>query len=662
MCKTNYYLVGILLILQSSLMAKDVVGETQPTLFDNVAKILADGFYNETFRENELPKFIQLYEPRAAKADTLKKQLLVVHDFLSNIPASHMAIFSDRIHEHMLNDLTGKSAPTFGFNVVEYDGKHYADDILEKGPAALAGIRRGDRIVSMDGLLVDDSPRLSWRTDDAFLPDPPVRFVYGEEGEMLLLRVESTPGVYRDVTIPCKNYSAWEATEASARIVEYDGKRMGVIHFWVLQLKGPDVLLKAKLQGAFASCDAFILDLRGRGGNASMVKKMLDILEGITSTWNKPTVAIINQRLRSAKEVLAYNFRKRKLGTLVGERTAGAVIPVTMNDVGFGMKLMFPRFTMPEYTEALELVGVSPDVFMAEAGPYSHGADPIFQTAIREAAHLAESPIWKNRPKNKYVAAHKTKSSRRRTRRHKLSTSAVSDKENNLNDPTGHEAKAMDELKKMVIALGGEEVLRDHAARTVRGKINIGGMMKGEFVVQQLAPSRILETINLPGMGQMQAGYNGAIGWEVSPHQSAKVMSREDLQEVLIEGDIHLNLNYSRHYLSIQYVGRIEFDEKRCHELRLTTREGKVKSLYIDASNDLLAGSKREIKTDIGPMSMTLTVKEYKAFSGEMFPVHYVEDIGGVQKRTSTVTTVSFDSIPDGTFDPPKSLRVSGDD
>ncbi len=72
-----------------------------------------------------------------------------------------------------------RDAPTFGFTLIEYDGKHYAHDVLEGGPAAQAGLLRGDRIVSIDGAETGESPRLDWRTDDAFLPDPPMRFCLG---------------------------------------------------------------------------------------------------------------------------------------------------------------------------------------------------------------------------------------------------------------------------------------------------------------------------------------------------------------------------------------------------------------------------------------------------------------------------------------------------
>ncbi len=337
----------------AELEVEKTVEKTKESLFDNVATVLSERFYDEAFRENELPQLVRTYGARAARATSFEAECDVVQEFLSNIPATHTALIEEKSFDALHHDLFGTAEPSFGFELIEYDGKQYAFNVLEAGPADAAGLRRGDRIVTIDGVLANDSPRLGWRTDDAFLPDPPVRPVLGAEGDVAKLRIERRPGSYQNIEIAIKPYSAWEAAKASVRVIEKDGKRVGLIHFWLIHMTGPDELLRKSLEGELASCDALVLDLRGRGGNGFMVSRMLDVLDGTTSSWHKPVVGLINQHSRSAKEVIAFEFRKRALGSLVGERTAGAVIPASISDVGFGMKLMFPSFTLPEHTDYL---------------------------------------------------------------------------------------------------------------------------------------------------------------------------------------------------------------------------------------------------------------------------------------------------------------------
>jgi len=667
MHRASYFLIGLL-----SLMPFVAAEADEQTLFENVANALSERYYDQQFRQNELPRLVELYRDRAARAVGFEEHREVVHEFLTNIPATHLALISAASREGMMSELAGRSAPSFGFELIEVDGKHYAFNVLEDGPAALAGLRRGDRIVTVDGELVSGSPRLDWRTDDAFLPDDPVRALQGKLDDRVALRIERTPGKYLDIKVSCEPYSAWEAAQASARIVERAGKRIGVIHFWLIHMTGPDALLKEKLDGDFASCDALVLDLRGRGGSGTMVERMLNVLEGRTSAWQKPVVALINRHSRSAKEVIAYEFRRRDLGSLVGERTAGAVIPASMADVGHGMHLMFPTFTLPKHTEVLEFKGVEPDVLVAEVGPYSAGADPIFEAGIDEAVRLVGSRSWQARREQKRIdgsemsdgigvvpsdlppGAVPTPATHALPQRQSTDASALS-----VEDPPGYDSKALEILDKMVNALGGESALRRHTARTISGKRDIGGMIDGTFEILQAAPNRLIQRMELPGMGRMEVGYNGTVGWEIDPHEGAHVMSAEDLEDFVIDADFYAELHYKRNHKSIRYVEETEFAGKTCHQVRLTKPSGKVEVQYIDASTYLPIGHLGEVKTNMGPMVMIRRVTEFREFDGEKIPTKYKEDVGGMQNMTTTVTDVSFTPLIAKTFEPPKEIAAT---
>ncbi len=645
-------------LLVALLPAVATAAEEKPaaSLFENVARVLTEHYYDEAFRESELPKLVTTYRERAARAATFEAECDAVQAFLSNVPATHLALIAEDSFDAMHRELFGTSAPSFGFELIEYDGKHYAFNVLEQGPAEGAGLKRGDRIVTIDGVLPSESPRLGGRTDDAFLPDPPLRPVLGAAGDVAKLRIERRPGSYQDIEIPIKDYSAWEAAKASVRVIEQDGKRIGRIHFWMIHMTGPDELLRESLEGVLASCDALVLDLRGRGGNGMMVSRMLDVLDGTTSTWNKPVVGLINRHARSAKEVIAFEFRKRALGSLVGERTAGAVIPASIRDVGFGMKLMFPSFTLPEHTDELEFKGVAPDIVVSEVGPYSAGADPILEAGVKEAVRLAgEAP-------EKY-AARRAAADKKYPRREAVGSArgmASRDirkpKRPNKPDAPGFDPKAMKTLARMVDALGGEKALRAHKYRTTRGKRVMGGMMTATFEELQAAPNRQISRMKLPQMGEMEQGYNGTVGWTASSHEGTQRMAGEELDEFKSESDFYFDLNLEQHHRSIAYAGETEYAGRNCHEIRLTKPSGEVSTWYLDTSTFLQVGWIGKVETNMGAMEMTRVVDEFKTFDGEVVPVAYTDDVGGVQEMVTTVEEVSFDVIPAATFDPPKEL------
>lgn len=371
-----------------------VTSETAGGLFENVAAALQKKYVDQSFRTNELPKLITQYSDRARRANTLREQREITEEFLSHIPASHLGLLSKTTYRYVFYDLEGRRYPTVGFQLIEIDSKYYAFTVLEAGPGERAGLKSWDRIVTIDGVPVEQSPRLDWRSDDAYIGDdrdPPVHYVIAGAGETLRLKVERQKNKFLDLTVPVEDYSAFAAAKASARVLKSEGRSFGYLHFWYVHLTGLPELIKEKLQGEFSACDGLIIDLRGRGGNAFAVFKIVDLLRADQSSKHRPIVALVDRQSRSAKDLLAYEFKSKGIARLVGEPTAGAAIPASFADVGHDTVLMFPTFRLPKFTDLLELKPVEPDVAVTRAGPLSGGDDPILTAGLAEVLRLAKA-------------------------------------------------------------------------------------------------------------------------------------------------------------------------------------------------------------------------------------------------------------------------------
>ena len=349
-------------------------------VFDRVAAVLESRFFDKKFRGREIPELARLFRPLAVKADSLEEERLVIHCFLSRIPVSHLAIYSEATFRNVINEIKNQRAPTFGFSLVEKDGAMFAHAVLEGGPAREAGLERWDRILAIDGLPPTESPRLDWRSDDAYLSDPPVHHLLCEAGDTITLIVERRPGAAFGLRIASRSYCTFDAAKASSRIISHQGKSFGYIHFWYMHNEGPSRLLTERIVNDFSKCDGLILDIRGRGGNGLTVGRVVNTL---LARWHpRPLVVLVDAGTRSAKEILAYEIKRRWLGLIVGERTRGAVIPASFKKVGGDSVLIFPSFTLDPFTSALEGKGVEPDIRVEDAGPFSAGADPILEAGI----------------------------------------------------------------------------------------------------------------------------------------------------------------------------------------------------------------------------------------------------------------------------------------
>ncbi|HEV3052795.1 MAG TPA: S41 family peptidase [Longimicrobium sp.] len=385
---------GLAALLVHAPLASQPATKRAPT-FDAVVTVLEGAYHDAAFRTSELPRLAAELRPRALQAASPAEERAVVWELLSHVPASHLALISSAGRSMLISELFNRPQPTLGFQLVRWEGRYFATMVLPGGPAATAGIRPWDEITSIDGVSPASSARLDWRTDDAFLPDvrdPPVHALLVREGETVRLGVAARPGAVREVAVPVRAWSALQGGRASVRSVVRDDVRIGYLRLFYLHITGVPELLEEALDGPLAGSDALVLDLRGRGGGAHVVQQVLRLLtDGPKRRFRGPVVALIDRQARSGKEALAYELRRQGAARLVGEPTAGAVIPASFVDVGEGAVLMFPQMTLPPYTDLLEGKPTPPDVAVAWGGPYSGDRDPILEAGLDEAVRMVRA-------------------------------------------------------------------------------------------------------------------------------------------------------------------------------------------------------------------------------------------------------------------------------
>jgi carboxyl-terminal processing protease len=605
-----------------------------PTIFDNVAAILRDRYYDKTLREERLPTLIEKYRPAAESAADLKSQRSAAEKLLAHVPASHLGLLSEESFHYLVGELSGQPRPTLGFQLLRLEDGYFSFFVLEGGPAALVGVQPWERVVSIDGIAVGESPRLDWAQKDAYLSvdrEPPIHSILCRDDDEIAVVFERHPGERRTVKIKARSYSALQAARASVRTIEIDGRTAGYVHFWFIHSSGVAEMLRELFAGEFEKADGLLLDLRGRGGNGVVVPDILQVL----SEWKRPIVALIDRQSRSAKDALAYEFKQRRLATLVGEPTAGAVIPASFAAVGEKTMLMFPSFTLGEYTEKLELKGgVAPDVLVERAGPYSAGRDPIFERGQHELAALLKSTLSVVAPA--LVPAPTPSPS---------VTLAPQD------------VPALAEvIRKMVAALGGEKAIRAHAHRTLSGTAEMIGLpMKGDYVQKASAPNRSLVVMHLGDL-LVRQGFDGEAAWSDTPMAGKRIVTGQAADMIRQQAQFYGPLDLTTAYKEIAATGFFMFDGKQCLELKLIGHGGTTPFLYLDAESYLSAGTKVSVPTPLGMVETKTYSRNYRDFGGFLAPTEiYIES--NVQRQRIKIDKITFDEIPASEYAPPPGAR-----
>jgi carboxyl-terminal processing protease len=187
-----------------------------------------------------------------------------------------------------------------------------------------------------------------------------------------------------------------EGMEASARVLQSHGRRIGYVHVWCYAGYTYQQALEHLLsEGALKDADALIWDLRDGWGGA--VPEYLDLFNARAPTmqitnrdgvreidgvkWRKPVAMLINGGTRSGKEVLAYGFKKYRLGEVIGTRTEGAVLAATAFLIGGGLLLLAVGDVLVD-GERLEGIGVTPTIEVQAGSVYGGLGDPQLDRAV----------------------------------------------------------------------------------------------------------------------------------------------------------------------------------------------------------------------------------------------------------------------------------------
>ena len=308
-----------------------------------------------------------------------------INQVLDKLDVSHLAVIPAKVNQQ----LRGKKAGSYRLGMtlqrhgVAGKKRLFVRDMLDGGAAAKSGLKIGDEVVSIDTVPAEDSPRKAqagyeWRHQ--------MYRILAKKGETLKIgyrRIRGGPVRTVDVTIS-EPVGAVSATLESVRPIFVEDRVYGYVHVWNVLSSDIAELVESATTTLFKECDGLIIDLRGRGGQVHVMSRVIEHAK----KSNLPMVALIDSQTRSAKEIGAFQIKRRKLGKLVGVRTTGGVTGATFAALPSGASLMYPvvdgdRLSRLTGGVSLEGRGVKPDIKVDFSLPYSAGKDSILSRGLQ---------------------------------------------------------------------------------------------------------------------------------------------------------------------------------------------------------------------------------------------------------------------------------------
>jgi hypothetical protein len=207
-------------------------------------------------------------------------------------------------------------------------------------------------------------------------------------------------------------------------------------------------------------------------------------------------------------------------------------------------------------------------------------------------------------------------------------------------------------------AIGGAQALRRHRSRRVVGRFELAGQaIGGPLEILAAAPDKVVLRMELGGLGRVERGFDGTIGWSLDPAVGPRLLQGRELEELRDSAEFYSELKEPSQFASAAVVERTTFEGKDCYVVRVARRSGIEVTEYYEASSGLLAGSRMNSTSAMGSVPTTTVVDAYAKFDGIMMPTKVRQRALGVES-VLTMTSVEHDQVPADAFAPPAAIAA----
>lgn len=266
--------------------------------------------------------------------------------------------------------------------------------------------REGDYIIAVDGNPTNQMQNL-------------YQALVNTAGKQVTLRLNTSPkedGSHETVVIPTRDerelyYQKWVEGNIE-KVTKATGGKIGYVH--IPDMGTPGLNAFVKYYYPQIRKEGLIVDVRGNGGgnvSPQIIERlrreiaMIDIARNAAPSPDPggmvlgPKVMLIDEFSASDGDLVAYRFKKAKLGPLVGKRTWGGVVGIRgslpLLDGGFLNRPEFSRYDVEGKEWAIEGRGVDPDI-VVDNDPAKEfaGVDEQLDKAIEVIkAELQKNPV-----------------------------------------------------------------------------------------------------------------------------------------------------------------------------------------------------------------------------------------------------------------------------
>ena len=212
-------------------------------------------------------------------------------------------------------------------------------------------------------------------------------------------------------------------------------------------------------------------------------------------------------------------------------------------------------------------------------------------------------------------------------------------------------------VAKYADAVGGPAFLAAKSVVTKGGMSMPSAGINATFELTQLSPNQMSMVTEIPGMGRIEAGFDGTTAWSMDPMQGARLLAGKELDQIRDESDRRAGIRSPDMFSSLQTVSDTTMNSERCYLVKLTWKSGRETFDCYSPATGLMVASRSVQKTAMGDIPVVTLFSDYKKFGNVTVATKTVQEAMG-QQQILTISSVELGNGTGVTIAPPAAVAA----
>ncbi len=206
--------------------------------------------------------------------------------------------------------------------------------------------------------------------------------------------------------------------------------------------------------------------------------------------------------------------------------------------------------------------------------------------------------------------------------------------------------------------VGGRDAILALTSSHATGTVSIPAAgLSGKLDSYHAKPNKFLQRMSLPGIGDVEEGFDGTVGWSLSPLTGPTVLEGKLLEERKFDADFYEDLKSGDRYESMTTLEKTTFEGRPVYKVRLMRKSGGEDIEFYDAETGLKAGAISTRDSQMGPIQSTMSWSDYKKFGKLLHPA--TTKVSAVNTQLiMVITTVEYGTVDPSVFAIPAQIKA----